>query len=402
MSLPPVAALEIGTSKVRALVGEAREDGQIMITGLGEVPSRGIRKAEVIDLEMALASVKSALRAAEESSQVNIAEVHLVVSGGHIQGLINRGSVPIPQPDREITAEDMEHALEIARACSLSNERATMHTITQRYLIDEHHSVLNPQGMEGAKLSVDMLILHGLRGRLRNTVKVVRSVPLEVQDVAFGGLCSALAVLSPTMKERGVLVIDLGGGTTDYLVYAQNCIAWAGSLALGGDHVTNDIATGLGLTTSQAEQAKELYGSAQADFSLRGQKVAVPSDVAGGDRFVSLHDLRTIAHLRMEETLSMIRDELVHQDLLHHLGAGVVLCGGGARLADMDKLAGRLFETVCRIGKPRLFSGSAAVLAGPEYAATAGMVRYAISAMQRSAQTPGSLRNILRTIFGGR
>ncbi len=402
MNLPPVVALEIGTSKVRVLVGETREDGQIMITGLGEVPSRGIRKAEVVDLEMAVACVKSALRAAEESSQVSISEVHLVVTGGHIEALVNRGGIPVLQPDREITDEDMEHAMDTARACSLANDRAVMHTITQRYLIDEHHSVLNPEGMEGAKLSVDMLILHGLRGRLRNTVKVVRSVPLEVYDVAFGGLCSALAVLSPTLKERGVLVIDFGGGTTDYLVYAQGSIAWAGSLALGGDHVTNDIATGLGLTLSEAEQVKELYGSAQADYSLRGQKVAVPSDVGGGDRFVSLHDLRTIAHLRVEEILCMIRDELVQQDLLHHLGAGIVICGGGARLSDIDRLTGRLFDTVCRIGKPRQFSGSAAVSSGPEYAATAGMVRYAISAMQRSAQSAGSLRDMFRAIFKGR
>lgn len=402
MSLSPVAALEIGTSKVRVLIGESREDQQIMITGMGEAPSRGIRKAEVVDLEIALASVKSALRAAEESAQVRISEVHLVVSGGHIQALVHRGNVPVDAPEHEITVEDMEHAKDTARACSLSNDRVTLHTIPQRYIIDEQQSVLSPEGMEGSKLAVDMLILHGLRGRLRNTVKVVRNVPLQVQDVAFSGLCAALAVLTQTMKERGALVIDLGGGTTDYVVYAHNSIAWAGSLSLGGDHVTNDLATGLGLSTSQAEAAKEEHGSAQADFAVRGQKVAVPTEMGTADRFVSLHDLRTIVHLRMEEIFSLIRDDLQQQDLLHHLGAGVVLCGGGARLQDVDRLASRIFETPCCIGRPRQVSGAAAVTTGPEYAATAGMVRYAFSSMQRAPQAVTGFTSLIRVLFGSK
>ena len=310
MNLPPIAALEIGTSKIRVLIGESREDGQMMITGLGEAPSRGIRKAEVVDMEVAVSCVRSAINVAEANGQVKIHQVHLVVSGGHIQAMVNRGAVPVLDPS-EIVRDDMEHAMDTARAVSLPQERVPLHTICQQFYIDDQHGVVSPEGMEGSKLSVDMLILHGVRGRLRNTVKVARSTPMDVQDVAFGGLCSALAVLSPQEKERGAVVIDLGGGTTDFLVYAKNAIALAGSLSVGGDHITNDIATGLRIgSTAQAEMLKEQFGNAMTDLSARHKKVAVPVDAGSSERFVALSDLHTIVHVRIEETLTMIRDLL--------------------------------------------------------------------------------------------
>ena len=401
MTLPPIAALEIGTTKVRVLIGESREDSQIMITGLGEVPSRGIRKAEVVDFDVALSCVRSAIKMAEANGQVSIHQVHLVVSGGHLQTMVNRGSVPVLDPT-EIVRDDMEHAMDTARAVSLPQERVPLHTICQRFYIDDQYGVVSPEGMEGSKLSVDMLILHGVRGRLRNTVKVVRSTPMDVQDVAFGGLCSALAVLNPQQKERGAIVIDLGGGTTDFLVYAKNAIAFAGSLSVGGDHITNDIATGLRMdSTAQAEQLKEQFGNAMVDLSVRGKKVAVPVDAGSSERFVAVSDLHTIVHVRMEEALTMIRDLLDREGLLHLIGAGAILCGGGSYLANVDKLAAKIFRLPCEIGRPRNVSGLATVTEGPEFSATVGMVRYGFSTMQRGT-SPTSIRSIFRSIFGGR
>lgn len=400
MSLPPIAALEIGTTKVRVLIGESREDGQIMITGLGEAPSRGIRKAEVVDFDVALSCVRSAIKMAEANGHVTIHQVHLVASGGHIQAMVNRGSVPVIDPS-EITREDMEHAMDTARAVCLQQERVPLHTICQRFYIDDQHGVVSPEGMEGSKLSVEMLILHGVRGRLRNTVKVVRSVPMDVQDVAFGGLCSALAVLHPEQKERGSIVIDLGGGTTDFVVYAKNAIALAGSLSVGGDHITNDIATGLRIgSTGQAEKLKEKFGNAMLDISVRRKKVAIPEEVGSSERFVGVYDLNTIVHVRMEETFTMIRDLLDREGLLHMLGAGVVLCGGGSHLENVEKLAGKVFSLPCEVGRPRNVSGLATVTEGPEFAATVGMVRYGFRTAKQGS-SPASLRSIWKLIFGG-
>ncbi len=392
MSIPPVAALEIGTTKIRLVTGEAREDGQVMITGLGEVPSRGVRKGDIVDFDIALESVKSALEDAEQRSPVKIHEVHLVVSGGDIQGLINRGSAPVHDASGEITFDDTEHCCETARAVSLPPDRQLLHTIPQRYFIDDHHVVVNPAGMEGTKLSVDMLLLHGVRGRLRNTVKVVRTVPTEVQDVAFGGLCAGLAVLTPEQKERGVIMIDLGGGTADFVVYARGAIAWAGSLAIGGDHITNDVARGLRVTSIQAEQLKEEFGNALIDLSMRGQKITVPAELGVPDRHVYLNDLHTIIHLRAEEIFDLIKHQLVNEDLLHLLGAGVVLVGGGSHLNNVDILAGKVFGLPSQIGKPRNFSGWTAVTENPEYAAPLGMVRYGLSNLLRNGSSRGLIR----------
>ena len=386
MNIPPVAALEIGTTKIRVVMGEAREDGVVMITGLGEVPSRGVRKGDVVDFDLAVESVRGALEDAEKRSQVSIHEVHLLLSGGDIQGLINRGSAPVQDPSGEITADDMDLCLDTARAVSLPHDRQLIHTIPQRYVIDEHHVVITPEGMEGAKLSADMLLLHGVRGRLRNTVKVVRTVPTEVEDVAFGGLCGALAVLSPEQKENGVVMLDLGGGTSEYVVYARGAIAWAGTLAVGGDHLTNDIARGLRVSIVQAERLKERYGNALIDLSERGQKIAVPAEVGVPDRHVYLNDLNTIIHLRVEEILTLVKQALVKEDLLHLLGAGAVIVGGVSHLRNVDVLARRVLGLPSQIGKPRNFSGWTSVTEQPEYAAALGMVRYGLSNMLRDGR----------------
>jgi cell division protein FtsA len=398
MSIPPIVALEVGTTRIRALVGEARDDGQLMVTGLGEVRSRGVRKSEIVDMDMAQSGVRKALEQAEKTGQVAVNQVHLVVSGGHLQGLVNRGSVPVIDGTGEIMREDMEHAMETARAVNLPPDRVTLHTICQRFYVDDQHAVINPEGMEGSKLSVDMLILHGLRGRLRNTVKVVRNLALEVQDVAFGGLCSALAVLSKEQKEQGILVIDLGGGTTDFVVYARNAIAWAGSLAVGGDHITNDIAHGLRITTGQAEKLKEECGSALVNMSVRGQRVAVPLDVGAPDRFVPVSDLHTIIHMRADEIFRMIKNVLIKQDLLHLLGAGVVLTGGGAFLTDVNQLASRVFGLPCSMGHPRNISGLATATDGPGFSTPLGMIRYGFATSRRERRS-GSLRDLFRGLF---
>lgn len=387
MDNAPIVALELGTTKTRVLVAEPREDDHLNVIGLGEAISSGIRKSEVVHMANAMASLRTALHGAEETADVGIRQVHLLVSGGHIQAKSNRGSIPLIDSG-SISKEDVEHVSEIARAVSLPSERQILHTITQHFYIDGHQGVVSPVNMEGSRLDVDMLILHGVRNRLRNVIKVARDIPLDVPDVAFSGLCAALAVLSPEEKQNGAVVIDLGGGTTSYAAYAAGMFATAGSFGVGGDHLTNDLARGLRLTLSQAEALKEEYGSAVVDRAARTNKVEVAADTPGAaSRIVRLGDVQLVTNARIEEILSMVKTALVEADLLHHLDAGVILTGGGAHLRDVARLASAVFGLPCSIGRPRDVSGLTTDTAGPEYAAPLGMLRY-VQRNHRRKQRP--------------
>lgn len=374
MSQAPIVSLEIGTSKIRALIGEQLENGQIMVTGMGECASRGVRKGEIIHFENALACVKNTLDMAEEQSRVAINEVHLVVTGGHIQSVINHGNVPVESG--EIAREDIERAMEVGRTLNLPHDRAVLHTINQHFYVDDQPGVIDPVGMEGSKLSVDMLILHGIRNRIRNAVKVLKSAHVDVQDVAFSGLCSALAVLTAEQKESGVIVIDLGGGTTDYLVYGGRAIACAGALAVGGDHVTNDLATGLCIPVLQAERLKVEWGNALKDQGAQGQTISLQAESGFQGKHVNLSDLHNIINARMEEILLMVKAEITRYNPLSMSGAGVLLTGGGAHLKGVCELVSQVFDLPCHVGIPRNISGLAVVTEGPEYASPLGMIRY--------------------------
>ena len=396
MSLPPVVALEIGTTKVRALVGELTDEGQLVVSGLGESESRGVRKGEIVAFDNALSCVREALHQAEDNGHLTINQVHLVISGGHIRSQVNRGAAPVLNDAGEITEDEIQRAEEMARAVSLPNDREILHTIRQHFYVDDGQAVVNPNGMEGTRLALDMLIVHGLRNPMRNIVKVVRSADVDVLDVAFSGLCAALAVLTPAEKNNGVLMIDLGGGTTDYIAYAEERLADVGSFAVGGDHISNDLAFGLRLPLAEAERLKLDHGVALPDFNARQQTVSASPGTGQPPRPVRLADLHNIVHVRVEETLVLVREQLRQSKLISKLGNGVVLTGGGARLKKVDQLAEKIFGLPCRIGKPRDVNGLTQVLEQPECAAVVGMLRYAA----RSLRPGGSIFDRLRNMLG--
>jgi cell division protein FtsA len=399
MPPPPVVALEVGTSKVVALVGEVRPDGLLSITGMGEHVSKGVRKSEVVDLENAVICVKGALRAAEESGQVTIRQVHLALSGGHIQSQVNRGSAHVQGRNREISEDDVAQVMDLARAVSLSPSREVLHTISQHFCVDDQESVRNPVGMEGARLSLDMLALHGVRNRLRNTVKAGQGVPMDVQDVVFGGLCAALAVLTPSQKEVGALVIDLGGGTTDYVAYAGNALADAGSLGVGGDHVTNDIALAFNISVKRAESLKQSDGNAIVDSLHSADRLTIPAEVGFPERSISRASLHAVVNARMDEVLSMVKHEVERTGVARQIGSGVVLTGGGARMNGIVKLAEEVFGLPCSVGRPQGIDGLTAAMEGPEYAVPVGAIRYGFASMDDDLSF--SLGQWVKGLFGG-
>ena len=252
-----------------------------------------------------------------------------------------------------------------------------------------------PVGFEGATLALDMLILHAKASHVRNSVKLLRSIPVDVADVAFSGLCSALAVLTPEQKEGGALVIDLGGGTTTFVAYAAGTLAAAGALGLGGDHVTNDVALAFSIPRSQAERIKQESGCAVTEDTARGVRLTLPPEVGYPGRSLSLQALHTVVHLRMAEILGLVLRSIEREGILHQLGAGVVLTGGGAEMKGLQKLAERTFRAPCLIGKPVGISGLASATDRPAYASAVGMLRYAfINATKKETQGSSVMKKL--------
>ena len=391
--MEPIVALEIGTSRVRVFVGEGREDEGLMITAVGDSASSGMRKGEMYHFESVCACVETALRQAEEAANLTINEVYLAMSGSQIEGMPNRGEIPV---DGEITQDHVDHVLRVAREVTLPADRQVLHNIVGQYSVDGLCGVM-PVGMVGKTLAVDVLLVHGLYSRMINLVRVVKARKLEVADMLFSGLCSAMAVLSADQKRQGALLIDLGGGTTDYVVYAQEKIADAGVIGVGGDHVTNDIARAFCVSTNEAEVLKLQHGDAMVSAAGRTRRIPLPQAAGEGPRTAKQSDLQTIVHLRMEETFGLIRARLQQRNLLHLLGGGVVLTGGGAHLKNVDQLAQKVFGLPCEIGVPRNVSGLAANLAVPEYATGVGAVLCAYKTVRaKAAQTRSVGRKILR------
>lgn len=396
MGLEPIVALEIGTGKIAAIVGEVGADGFVMITGMGIHESKGVRKGEIVDLDTAAACVRAAIQEAEENGKLDIGEVYLAVSGGHIRGVINSGRVRVLSSDKIISEEDVDSVTEVAKSMNIPEDREILHTVPQHYCINDQQYVTNPVGMEGITLTLNMLILHGVISRIRNTVRTVRSLPLGVADVVFAGLCSGLAVLTPEQKESGVIVLDIGAGTTDYVVYADSVVAASGSIAVGGDHVANDIALAFNIHVQRAEVLKKEHGSATIDASRSDESISLPAEVGFPASTIKIGALDTVINARMDELFDIVKKQLSN-DILRHVGAGVVLTGGLSALKGVTELASSVFGLPCAIGKPRNVSGLASAIDGPECATCVGLIQHA---HRTSGKEETGLGGWLKNMFG--
>src|SRR3954464_11783091 len=300
-----IVGLEIGTSKVCAVVGEVNAAGALNIIGVGQCRSRGVRKGEIIDAATTSEDVRNAIVEAEQMADVEIRSVYLGVTGGHIRGFTNRGVHPVVSADREITQEDVEDVIKNAKAINLPAENYVLHAIRQHFLVDGQGGIADPVGMLGARVEVDMHVVHGNFNRLQNPIRAVKGLQLDVEAIVFNGLASALALLTPEQKELGALVIDIGGGTTEYVVYGGGIIKHTGVLAVGGDHVSNDLAYGLKVPLGRAEQLKVECGGAFVDDSIKGRSVTLPNENGLPERHINLEHLRRIMALRLEEIFQL-------------------------------------------------------------------------------------------------
>jgi cell division protein FtsA len=371
-----IIGLEIGTSKVCAVVGEMSAEGALNVVGLGQARSRGVRKGEIVDAPAVEEDVRQAIVEAEQMADVEIRSVYLGVTGGHIRGFNNRGVHPVVSADREISEEDVQDVIKNAKAINLPAENSVLHAIRQHFLVDGQDGISNPVGMLGARLEVDVHVVHGHFNRLQNAIRVVKGMQLEVDEVVFNGLASSLALLSNEQKELGALVMDIGGGTTDYAVYADGVIKHTGVLAVGGDHLSNDLAYGLKVPLGRAEQLKIEHGGAFVDESVKGQSITHTNELGLPLKTVNLEHLRRIISLRLEEIFQLIAQDVEQAGLLDYLRAGAFLCGGVARIPNIANLAEQILEMPVCVGKTNSISGLKSALDQPEFATAIGLVKF--------------------------
>ena len=379
-----IVGLEIGTSKVCAVVGELSPAGSLRITSLGQARSRGVRKGEMVDPGAATEDIRTAIAEAEQMADVEIRSVYLGVTGAHIRGFNNRGRHTIPSVGRDITAEDVQDVVKNARAINLPAENHVIHVIRHHFIVDQQEGIVQPVGMLGAQMEVDVHVIHGVTNRLQNHIRAVKSLQLEVEDIVFNGIASSLAILSAQEKELGVLVIDLGAGVTEYAVYVDGIIKHTGALAVGGDHVSNDLAYGLKVSMSRAETLKLEHGAARVAAADKGRTFNLTNDVGLPERSINLEHLHRIMSLRLEEIFQIVAEEVETAGLLDYLRAGVYLCGGGARTPEVANLAEQVFGLPVFVGRTKSISGLVATLDQPEFATGIGLVKFGSFQQERS------------------
>ncbi|HHY87185.1 MAG TPA: cell division protein FtsA [Verrucomicrobia bacterium] len=394
-----IVGLEVGTSKVCAVVGEMNADGALNIVGLGQARSRGVRKGEICDAPKAEEDIRNAIVEAENMADVEIRSVYLGVTGGHIRGFNNRGVHPIVSADREISEDDVQDVIKNAKTINLPAQNHVIHAIRQHFLVDGQDGITNPVGMLGSRVEVDVHVVHGNLNRLQNAIRSVKGLQIEVDEIVFTGLASSLALLTNEQKELGALVIDMGGGTTEYVVYADGVIKHVGVLAVGGDHVSNDLAYGLKVPLGRAEQLKIEHGSAVVDEECKGQNLSLTSEVGLPLKTVNLENLRRIMALRIEEIFQLIAQDLEQFELFDYIRAGVFLCGGGARIPNIARVAENVLGMPVSIGRTNSISGLKSALDQPEFAAAIGLVKFG-SFQQRKRPGRIGLTDGLRRIFG--
>jgi len=397
-----MVGLEIGTSKICVVVGEARLDGTTKILGVGQAPSRGVRKGEVVDFETAMKCVLEALSDAETKSDVMIKGVYVGVTGAHIQSFNNRGCVILPDDHDEIDEQDIEDVKINAREVSIPAQNAFLHSIIQHYHVDGQDGVLSPVGMLGHKLEADFHVIHGVRTRIQNTIRCVKELPLEVEDVVFNPLASAQVVLTQQQKNMGALVIDMGGGTADYILYVDGAVKQSGTLGIGGDHITNDISMGLRIPMARAEKLKIDEGSVILGNCLPGETVVLKDDSGFAGKEVERETLNTIIHLRVRETLELLRRTLEEESFINFIGEGIFITGGCSLIRGIDNLAEEIFEIPARIAHAQTMSGLTSAFQNPQFSTAIGLIKYAQAVQAERPQRRGFGRIFSRFIPGMR
>jgi cell division protein FtsA len=395
-----VVGLEIGTSKVCVIVGELKNDRTIKIIGVGEAASRGVRKGEIVDFDICGKCIREAVVEAEEKSDVLIKNIYLGVTGAHMESFNNRGKFMLPDERDEISNEDVEAVQEKAREITVASQNTFLHTILQHYYVDDQAGVLNPVGMFGRKLEADFHIIHGVASRIKNTIRCVKELGLEVEDIVFNPYAAAQVVLDQQQKNVGALMIDMGGGTTGYMVYLDGAVEHSGVLGLGGDHITNDLSLGLRVPMAKAEKLKIEHGCVTLGNSEPGDVISLRDEHGFAGKEIERETLNTIIHLRVRETLEQVKKRLMDDNVMDMIGAGIVLTGGSSMLRGVKHLAEEVFGVPVQLTRAQNLTGNVSAFENPKYSTAIGLVKYAQATFE--LENRGFLGSIFSWLISGR
>lgn len=392
--------LEIGSTKTCMVVGEVKHDGSVKILGVGETRTAGVRKGEITDYPQARAGLKDALLKAEDICDVDISSVLLSVTGSHIEGVNNRGTFRLPEDEDEVHEGHIEEATEIARDLAIPGDHVYLHNFIRHYRLDKHEHTVSPVGLLGRSLEVDFHIVHGIRTRIQNSIKCVREIPLEVDDVVFAPIATAQVALEREHKDAGALVIDIGGGTTDYVLYLKGAIAASGCIPVGGDHITNDIHLVTRIPLSRAEELKKTEGDASGDPARGIGNVKVVDDHGFVEGEIKRSLLNAVIHGRLEEVLYLVLDRLP-PNALRSVGSGVFLTGGTSRMRGFSELANEVFGLPIYQAEQSNISGVHANFRDPQYSTAVGLIRYAqiLDAEREAVSGVGLVSRAIKSIW---
>ncbi|HEX5612752.1 MAG TPA: cell division protein FtsA [Burkholderiales bacterium] len=390
-----IVGLDIGTSKVAALVGSLGPDGSLDILGMGNHASKGLKKGVVVNIEDTVTAIQRALEEAELMADCKIASAYAGIAGSHIKSFNSTGMVAVK--DREVSTLDVERAIETAKAVNIPTDQQILHVLRQEFIIDGQEDVREPLGMSGVRLEVKVHIVTGAVSAAQNIVKCVRRCGLEVNDLILQPLASSRAVLSEDEKDLGVCLIDVGGGTTDLAIFTHGAIRHTAVIPIAGDQITNDIAMALRTPTAEAEAIKIRHGVALRQLADPNEMIEVPGIGDRAPRTMSRQTLAEVIEPRAEELFSLVQQVLRESGNEELLSSGIVLTGGSAVMQGMVELGEEIFHMPVRIGVPRYSGGLAEVVRNPRYATAVGLLLEGVTQTEagRFSRQNGSVRAVL-------
>ena len=391
-----LTSIDVGTTKVCTIISEVDEGGGIRVVGVGVVPSNGLHKGLVVNISEARESIRGSVRKAEQTSGYKVESAYIGVTGRHVSSMNNRGVVAITRGDRLVRREDLKRVLSCAQNIKIPSERRLLHVIPRGYAVDGQVGIKNPVGMHGFRLDVETHIITAAVTSVQNLIKCVRSIGIDIDDLILEPLASSEAILSEDEKQVGVILADIGGGTTDIAVFKESSIWHTAILPVAGYQLTRDVAIGLGLPFDVAEEMKKRYGSVMPVYE---SKAETTSAISADGHGVSYQDLCEIIRARVEEIIRLILLELPRSDYEELVPAGLVLTGGSANLSGIEALGRDVLRLPVRVGVPTDMSGITDVLRDPAYATSVGLLLWGLKHEGRQIwNSQGLLRRFISRV----
>ena len=392
-----IVGLDIGTTKICCIIGEISHENQVDIIGLGQYPSRGLRKGVVVNIDGTVESIKNAVEEAELMAGCEIDSVFVGIAGGHINSLNSHGI--IAAKSKEITQKDVERVIDAAKAIAIPLDREVIHVLPQEYIVDSQDGIKTPLGMAGIRLEAKVHIVTAAVTSAQNIVRCVNKAGLGVRDIVLEQLASSESVLSSDEKELGVAMIDIGGGTSDLAIFYQESIKHTSVLTIAGAQMTNDIAIGLRTPNQEAEKIKHAHGCALSTLVAEDETIEVPSVGGRETRTVSRQILSEILEARAREMFEMLNHEINVSGFRDIVSSGIVLTGGAASLPGMGELAEEIFQLPVRVGAPANLGGLVDVVGSPMYATSTGLIQYGMKSLKAGTTHELHGRHLFDKIF---